>query len=482
MRIIYNVYFHPLSRFPGPPGAASTKLWLAYMEVWKGVDLTELRFQLHDKYGEIIRIAPDELHFSNPSVYNEIYNLNNKWDKDHRLYRATDLDSFFGSPRYPEVELRRAVFNPLFSKSAILKTQHLFYERLDVFCDALRAQNLAGKSSNLSLGFKCFSADATSLYCFGACFDQTLLRDFNAPLLVAMEQSLPSFSLRKHFNVIVWVVRNFSDHPLMSIFPSTIRSLCLLYKILDSQAKKIICDPQQLEKAPPSNILPKLLNHEVTNRRPVITTKHILRESQVLFCAWSSHVIGTALMTGTYHILHNQEMRERLLGELLTVWPDLNQPPRYDTLERLPYLTAVVKETLRLTPTTPVGLARVVPCEGATISGVRIPGGVRVYQSSLFVHLSEDIFVCASDFMPERWLRPDAAKLNRFLVAFSDGPRSCQGINLAYCEMYLAFAHLFRRFDFRIDEKRPASLAWKEHFLPYYIGEHLHVFCSPRPS
>jgi len=51
-----------------------------------------------------------------------------------------------------------------------------------------------------------------------------------------------------------------------------------------------------------------------------------------------------------------------------------------------------------------------------------------VSQSSLFVHLSEEIFVCADDFAPERWLGPDAAKLDQFLVAFSDGPRSCQGI------------------------------------------------------
>ena len=51
LRIAYNFYLHPLSRVPGPPGAACTKLWLAYMEVWKGVNLTDLRFQLHEKYG-----------------------------------------------------------------------------------------------------------------------------------------------------------------------------------------------------------------------------------------------------------------------------------------------------------------------------------------------------------------------------------------------------------------------------------------------
>lgn len=51
LRVIYNLYFHPLSHFPGPPGAACTELWLTYMEIWKGVDLTKLRFELHDIYG-----------------------------------------------------------------------------------------------------------------------------------------------------------------------------------------------------------------------------------------------------------------------------------------------------------------------------------------------------------------------------------------------------------------------------------------------
>lgn len=482
LRITYNFYLHPLSRFPGPPGAACTTLWLAYMEIWKGVNLTDLRFQLHEKYGDIVRIAPNELHFSNPSVHKEIYNLRNKWDKDPHLYCATDMDSFFGSPRYPEVKLRRGLLDPFFSKAAIVKVQHLVQERLDIFCDALKTQNISGRSSDLSLGFKCFSTDATSLYCFGNCFNQTAAHDFKAPLIIAMEQSLPSFSLRKQCGAIVWLVRNFSDSPIQSVFPSAIRFSCSLYKIIDSQSRKLVLDPQKLEETPPSNISPKLLGSNVGGRHSRITAKHLLRESQILLCAGSSHVVGTVLMTGTYHLLHNPEMRERLFGELLTVWPDLSQPPRFETLERLPYLTAVVKETLRLAPATPVGLARVVPPEGATISGVRIPGGTSVSQSSLFVHLSEDVFVCANEFLPVRWLGPEAAKLDQFLVAFSVGPRSCQGINLVYCELYLGLAHLFRRFDLRMDELRPPSLDWKEHFLSYYTGEHLHVFCSPKYS
>jgi hypothetical protein len=51
--VIYNVYFHPLSRFPGPRGAACTRWWLAYMEVGRGVSLFTLRAELHQKYGTL---------------------------------------------------------------------------------------------------------------------------------------------------------------------------------------------------------------------------------------------------------------------------------------------------------------------------------------------------------------------------------------------------------------------------------------------
>lgn len=52
LRVIYNVYFHPLSHFPGPRGAACTRLWLAYMELVKRVSLSDLRTELHQKYGK----------------------------------------------------------------------------------------------------------------------------------------------------------------------------------------------------------------------------------------------------------------------------------------------------------------------------------------------------------------------------------------------------------------------------------------------
>ena len=54
LRVIYNVFFHPLSRFPGPRGAACTRWWLAYMELVRGVSLSTLRVELHQQYGTVL--------------------------------------------------------------------------------------------------------------------------------------------------------------------------------------------------------------------------------------------------------------------------------------------------------------------------------------------------------------------------------------------------------------------------------------------
>ena len=98
-------------------------------------------------------------------------------------------------------------------------------------------------------------------------------------------------------------------------------------------------------------------------------------------------------MTGTFYILRSPEAKRRLVDELHTAWPVLDQTPSYERLEKLPFLasafivkyefplrvkqTAVIKEALRISTAVPAGLPRIVPPSGAVISGVKIPGGVR---------------------------------------------------------------------------------------------------------
>ena len=49
----YNVYFHPLARFPGPKLAGASKYWLFYQEFVRRVSLSDIRDELHAQYGAL---------------------------------------------------------------------------------------------------------------------------------------------------------------------------------------------------------------------------------------------------------------------------------------------------------------------------------------------------------------------------------------------------------------------------------------------
>jgi len=249
---------------------------------------------------------------------------------------------------------------------------------------------------------------------------------------------------------------------------------------LQDQVKNVLRNPKLLDGVSHRVIYGELLDSEASKGNPPPSALQLRHEALALYAA-GSHPIAVTLMNGVYHLLRNPETKQRLVDEVHTAWPVLDdQAPGYEDLEKLPFLTAVVKEALRIAVATPAGAPRVVPLSGAVISGVNIPGGTVVSQSPIFVSHSEDIFARPHDFLPERWLQPDSKALDNWLVAFSKGPRSCMGISLAYCEIYLTFAYLFRRFDVREDSSKPADLTYTEHFLPYYEGQHLHAYCVPR--
>jgi cytochrome P450 len=77
-------------------------------------------------------------------------------------------------------------------------------------------------------------------------------------------------------------------------------------------------------------------------------------------------------------------------------------------------------------------------------------------------------------FRPERWLGSDASQLENKLVTFSRGPRSCIGINLAYAELYLNFAYVFRKFDMKLYRTTKETMEWKDNFVVTTKG-HLKV-------
>ena len=96
-------------------------------------------------------------------------------------------------------------------------------------------------------------------------------------------------------------------------------------------------NPKLLDDAPHRVIYNELLNPEAFKKLPPPTVSQLSDDAYSLFSA-GSHSSGTTLNAGVYHLLHNPETKQRLIDELRTVWPVLDQPPSHKQLEKLPFL------------------------------------------------------------------------------------------------------------------------------------------------
>ena len=99
-------------------------------------------------------------------------------------------------------------------------------------------------------------------------------------------------------------------------------------------------NPKVLDDAPHRVIYSELLNPEAIKGLPYPTALQLTHEGRVLFAA-GSHTVGTMLMNGFYYLMRNPEAKQRLVDELRTAWPVLGQAPRYEDLEKLPFLASV---------------------------------------------------------------------------------------------------------------------------------------------
>lgn len=103
--------------------------------------------------------------------------------------------------------------------------------------------------------------------------------------------------------------------------------------------------------------------------------------------------------------------------------------PTAEVADKLPYLNAVIKETLRLYSPLPPSEPRSLPRE-TTIDGYRIPAGTTVGISPYTLDRNAEVFPNPLEFIPERWLgeHGDLGEMNKWFWDFSSGGRMCIGL------------------------------------------------------
>lgn len=136
------------------------------------------------------------------------------------------------------------------------------------------------------------------------------------------------------------------------------------------------------------------------------------------------------LASGMYYILASPEIESRLRAELvplLTPHIPTNTLPTSSEFEKLPYMKACIKESLRLA----MGLVRQLPKKHVDDEIVYkewvIPKNTPVGFWTFLRHYDEEVFPEPWKFIPERWLGEYDARMDRNMIPFGRGGRSCLG-------------------------------------------------------
>lgn len=133
---LYNIFLHPLRSIPGPPLAKISKAWSRYGNL-KGRKSHRIH-AAHQKYGPVVRVAPNELSFSSPEAVRDIY-AHDAFVKEETFYRAKRVfhEEMVMSFRDPEAhKQRKKLLQRGFSQAAMVA----FEPEIDTKIEALIGQ------------------------------------------------------------------------------------------------------------------------------------------------------------------------------------------------------------------------------------------------------------------------------------------------------------------------------------------------------
>lgn len=190
-----------------------------------------------------------------------------------------------------------------------------------------------------------------------------------------------------------------------------------------------------------TNILSLLF--EAQKHQPQLTDNQLTGHATLLFAA--AHLTTAHTFSWTLFLLsQHPEVLQKLHTELnANVAMDV---PTFEELERLPYLDAVIKESMRVLPAS--SYSQRVAVEPTALGPIRINPGTPVIFSQYITHHRPDLYAEPDRFMPERWAKmtPSAYEY----LPFGAGPRMCIGAPLAMAEIRTALTIILKRFNFQI--------------------------------
>ncbi|KAK0649763.1 cytochrome P450 [Cercophora newfieldiana] len=456
----------PLRKYPGPFLAGFTNLWRLWQVV--SADYAPRMKKLHEKYGPVVRIGPNLLDLDLPEISRVVYNTDGKWVKsDFYKNSSSVIDGKITYHMFSECDnveharLKRPVVRHYSVPSVLAMEPHMDKVIADFLAHLQKRYVEPKKVCEFGEWLGYYAWDFLGIVTFSKKFGYMEQgRDFDGTLAIA-DQSIDYLGL---CGQMPWLDYWLDKNPIYALGPPNIANVTGI--AIQSMTARLKGEDKNFVSEKPD-----FLQYFIESKS---THPEIVDEGKIIGYLLLNLIAGADTTAITmralfYHSLKNPRVFNKLQDEVRSHFEPF-QPAPHAKARALPYLDAVVRETLRYHPAVSMIMERIVPPGGLTLpDGSVVPAGSLVGMNPYIVGRNKSIFgEDADDFNPDRWLQKDGEtdlqfdermKLwNTAHLTFGGGSRICLGRNLSLMEVWKVVPTLIATFDIALEN--PNEVWW----------------------
>ena len=365
--VVYYRWLHPVAKFPGPLICALSNMWKLWAVV--GERMPEELLKLHEKYGPVVRIGPNDLSFNAPEAVADIYKRG--WQKgdmytgfQHRysgLFDERDEKLHAQRKRLvgPSLSIHaiRAMETAMDTRYAILRQQ------LDKFADT-------GELFDLSHYIAYCIADTLGQLAFSEAFGSQIEQN---------PEKIPPVSDALFLNVasgqIPWATRIIKNSP----FLKDKKMLAGVKRIVPLAMENI--NLRSVGKIKKNDILGNIIAAREEKIKQPLAVRQVLAEATDLIVGGTDTTIQTTNILFA-NLGRNPEYLRRFVDEIDNNLPPLQHNQAACSIhgleEKLDFVHAAIRESCRKNPVAAFNMPRAVPAQGGQIAGYKVPPGVSI--------------------------------------------------------------------------------------------------------
>ncbi|KAH7010076.1 cytochrome P450 [Ilyonectria destructans] len=453
-RIVYYTFFHPLAKYPGPAIAKFTNLWKVY-QLWS-LHMPETLRQLHDKYGEVVRVGPNDLSFNGGKASAQIYKAGRGLPKTKFYDGFTAFNpNLFGTQDEEIHSIRRRQMAHAFSLQSIRGMESYIDTHLLKLRKNLDHYVKTEEVFDLKELIAFYVLDVLGELAFSRSFNSQVEQDskklppindhiYLSCLLGMMPEMMPFLKVVAAWTPLPWFQGLFRARKQLK----NLTAECVSHRMKEKISNR-------------KDLLTCLINAVDPETGATLTELDINTEAFAMIVAGSHTTSGTLTLLFS-HILQNQKVLEKVVAEidqnLSHITDEIN--PSDDLEQNLPYIMACIQENFRIAPVFTMPLARKVITEGGIeIDGHLVPRNTTVFSLNHVVHHNPSIWGSDHDkFDPSRFLGPKADFFKRHLTHFSIGHRMCIGKNMAMTNILKVLTTVLKHYELEMmDPKQKIS-------------------------